>query len=428
MKCSRFRAAYAALLLAASCAAPAREAARDAQLESISAAWLAPFLARVEAVRGLRFVHSVTAWQVAPGALPALLERELDRSASRQEITRESELAASLGLLPPGFDLRAAVLHFEAEDAAGFYSPLAGRIYVVDGEASAGGRSGDALLVHEVAHALQAQHSGLFPALIGIRGDDDLVFALSALLEGEATYIELEDAEAQGGVARPTPAAFAQRFSVAAIAPQLPRVLAETFVAPYSLGYALAEGLAARGGASALDAAYRDPPLTSEELRHPRQYFDAASREPLAELPREPRLDSCRVLTSNCYGELGVQAWLEDLGANAEEASRAATGWDADRAWRFACGARRASAWLLEYDDEQQALELALAVRALKPATNALALELSLRAGRLLVSTGLDAAQRAQLLAAPEARRFERLGDYLAAHPDVRACARRLLP
>jgi hypothetical protein len=413
-----------AALLAAGCEAPSPAANGGTGAERVSSAELAPLAARAEAARGLRFVRAVEGWRVRDAALAGILERELDRSISPGEIALDAQLAGSLGLLPRGFDLRAALVAFQMANAGGFYSPPDGRLYIVDGAASAGGQGADALAVHELAHALQAQHSELFAVLLGLRGDDDLGFALTALLEGEATFVELADAAERTGSARPTPAEFAAQFPSAAAVPELPRVLAAGTLAAYPLGYALANGLVARGGTRALGAAYRDPPLTSEELLHPDRYLEGR-REPFAELPREPRLASCRALSSSCYGELVVRAWLEDRGASAGDASAAAAGWDADRAWRFDCAAHAASAWLLELEDEREARELERELRDLAPAVDGEALALTLSGARLLVSQGLGETQRGQLLALPAPREFQNLAEILAAHPEILRRGRR---
>jgi hypothetical protein len=403
----------------------ARAPASDAQLVRLGPATLAPFAARVESARGLRFVRAVSGWRVSPSALPGVLARELDRAATSAEIARDAELATSLGLLPPHFDLRSAVLAFQVESAAGFYSPLRDRFYLVDGGASAGAESRDALFVHELTHALQAQHAALFDAILGIRGDDDLLFALTALLEGEATFVELSDAAQRAGAARPTPAEFAARFPSAAVAPQLPRAVAEAFVAPYPLGYALVDALVARGGLAALDAAHADPPLTSAALLHPERHLPAA-HAPLTELARAPRLAGCRALASTCYGELTVRVWLEELGAGALPAARAADGWDADRAWRFDCAGAAASAWLIALGSEAEASELAELLLALAPRAGGDPLAIAQQDARVLASRGLgDEAARA-LLELPAPRRFASLAQYLAAHPDVGERARRL--
>jgi len=413
-----------ALLLAGGCGAPPPGAAGGTGTERLSATQLLPLAARVEEARGLRFAHAAEGWRVSDVARLGILERELDRSISRAEIARDAQLAASLGLMPRGFDLRAAVIAFQAENAAGFYSPHDDRLYVVDGAASAGDPSVDALFLHELAHALQAQRSGLFEVLLGLRGNEDLSFALTALLEGEAIFVEVSDAAAQSDVERPTPAEFAERFATVAAAPELPRFVAETMFAAYPLGYALVDGLVARGGTSTLDAAYRDPPLTSEELLHPERYL-GGRREPFGEFPREPRLRGCRARSTSCYGELAVRAWLEEQGAGADAAARAAAGWDADRAWRFDCGTHAASAWLLEYDDEREARELERELRALAPAVAGEALALAQDGARLLVSQGLSEAQRGELLALGGPREFHGLEELLAAHPELRRSSRR---
>jgi hypothetical protein len=219
----------------------------------------------------------------------------------------------------------------------------------------------------------------------------------------------------------------AKRFPATALAPQLPRAVAEALVAPYPLGYALADALVARGGVGEFSAAHADPPLTSEALLHPERYLDATQREPLAELTREPALPGCRVVATNCYGELTVRAWLEQLGAEPQRALEAAAGWDADRAWQFACGERSASAWLLAYDDEAEAAELFVLLLASRPRAFLTGpLSVARDGTRVLVSSALAPAERAQLLASAEPRRFATLAAYLAAHPEVAARARKL--
>jgi hypothetical protein len=424
---ARWRASIAAPLLAVACEAPPRAQAVAAGVEALPAALLAPYAARVEAARGLRFRRVAPGWRVPDSALRGLLERELDHTATPEELASDAALAAALGLLPPDFELRAALLGFQAANAAGFFSPRTRELYVVDGAASAGGEDVDALFVHELTHALQAQQGRAFDVLLGLRGDDDLAFALTALLEGEATYVELSDAARQRAAPRPSPEAFAARFPGAESAPELPRVVAEPLLAAYPLGYALVDELVARGGARSLGRATADPPLTSEELLHPEKYLDGP-REPLAELAREPALPGCRVLATTCYGELVVRAWLAAQGAPAESAAGAAAGWDADRAWRFACdGGGAAAAWLLVYEDAAEARALEDALRELAPTAGGEALALARHGTRLLVSRGLAAPQRERLLALASPRELRSLAAYWAAHSEVRERAREAL-
>ncbi len=388
-------------------------------------ATLAPLRARVEAARGLPFRRPVRALTVREDQVEALLGAELDRTLPPDERAREQALATGLGILPAGVDLRLALLAFTAKSVAGFYSPREGRLYVVEGAAAAAGGGGEDVLVHELAHALQDQHSELLGVLLGITDNGDLGFALSALLEGEATYVERADAAQATGSDRISPAALGALFRAdppAADGP--PLFVRETIVRVYPLGYALADALARSGGERALDAALADPPLSSEQLLHPERYLDPALRAPLVLLPTAAAAPGCAQLGSNSYGELGVQVWLRETGLVEGAAAVAADGWDGDRAWRFACDGDPRVAWLVQLSDEREANELDAAFRSRLEWRGDLALRADRAGARVLLSAGVPESERARLLALPEAGRAASLAAYLAAHPEVRARAR----
>jgi hypothetical protein len=395
------------------------------QLAPISHERLAPFIARVEAVRGAHFVETVRAFEIATADVPRLLDAEIERFAPREQLAAESRLAAALGFVPAGADLRALLLELASDSIAGMYSQADRAFYAVAGAESAGAASGGALEVHELVHALQDQRGELLGALLGLAGDDDLAFALTALLEGEATWVELRDAAARGGPAPPGPAAFAARFRAQIASLEgYPRLLAETTTAPYPLGYALADALAQRGGSTALDAASADPPLSSEELLHPEQYLGGAPRTPLAQLPRAPLVPGCSVVATNTYGELGVRVWLLDRGVSAADAELSAGGWDGDRAWLLACSGEERAAWLLQSADAAAAERLARVMRARAASLGAFTLDASDR--RVLLARKLSAPHRAQLLMLAEEPRTASFAAYLRARPEVLARAREL--
>jgi len=391
-------------------------------------AMLADLAARAEAARGLRFPAPIEAERLAPRRVRAVLAEELDVAASAEDFARSEALAHALGLLPPETSLRESLLDFQAGAVAGFYTPLRRRLYVVsDGPVAAGLPVPVAtVFVHELVHALQGAHSPLLDVLIGLEDHDDLAFALGALLEGDALWAAFRDQQTQTGVAPLAAAEMQADFDLEArsAGTQAPRLLRETFLLQYPLGYAVAEALAARGGSAALDAALRDPPLSSEELLHPRPYLGDAPRTPLAWLALEPEglgLAGCRALARNAFGELGLRVWARERGVSEPRAAGAAEGWDGDRAALFECDDGNRVAWLVQFDTEVDALEFESVAR---PAAGAgLAAERSGR--RVLLSRGLSAEERGAALAAPE-RRFHDLGAYLAARPEVLARAARL--
>jgi hypothetical protein len=429
----------AALAFAAACARPDVPEDRGATLAR-----------RAEDARGLRFREPLVPRLVDELEAERVLALELDVAYPGGALARDSRAAQMLGLLPPGTDLRETILRFGREAVVGFYAPVMRRLYVVGREwpqqPQADRVEFESVVVHELAHALQDQHDDRIAAVLGLRERDDLSFALGALLEGEALYVEYADAERAEGRARPEPAAIARLLSArfaAAEYPDVPRAVREPFVLQYPLGYALVDALVREGGVRRLDEAALAPPLSSEQLLHPEKYLDPARRDaPLClSLPAEglaPAPD-CLELHQQSYGELALRLWLsERLGAEPgadshveAEAAAAAEGWAGDRAVFFECAAGGAFGWLVRFDSPEEAREFsASAERALEELEESAGLAGPARAelsgDAVLVSAGLDASGRDRILRGARAETHADLAAFLAAHPEVLDRARSL--
>lgn len=378
--------------------------------------------ARAEEARELPFRAPVEALEVEAAGVRKLLAREFDRLTPADRMRNEEALAKALGFLPEDADLRALVLSWSAKAVAGFYTPTGGRLYVVKGASGAGSGDGGAVLVHELAHALQDQHTPLITVTMGLRANDDLVFALGAFLEGDALFTELRDEAERSGFPQPTGAEFASRFEHDAPAGKgVPRLLRESFLRQYPLGYALAHELVSRGGVAALTAALDDPPLTSEELIHPERYLERSRRRPLTLFPEasDGFAPECEAVVSTSYGELGLGVWLVEAGIVESEARVAADGWDADRAWLLDCPGDRALVWLIQLDTEEEAAELhATALRANGPDSIADA-TLEQEGRRVLLSVGLADRARGVLLHDLPLHRYDGLRALLRERPEI---------
>jgi hypothetical protein len=276
--------------------------------------------------------------------------------------------------------------------------------------------------VHELAHVFQAAHSRLGDVTLGLRDQDDLGFALGALLEGDALWTSHRDAELREGTPPPSAEAYALEMGASwaeAAYPDVPRLVREPIILQYTLGYALAVQLAERGGAAALHAALLDPPLSSEQLLHPERWLDPATRDAptFLALPETPA-GGCEPLAAATVGELGLRIWLAERrgGASAREAP--AAGWDGDRVQAYQCAEGIAFAWWLRFDGAADAQEFAVVAA---DAVQGLADEPRVdRAGAdVWISAGLPEAERARLRAEGRAHERADLGAFLAAHPDV---------
>ena len=411
----------AALAVAAGCT--------FSQPRAIDEDFLAPLVERAERARGLRFPAPIQAERVPVGGVRALLERELDAGYGPDDFARAEALDRSLGLFSGDRPLRDALLDLQAGTVAGFYTPLGKKLYVVHDGALEHPLPPlvASVAVHELVHALQGATSPLLDVLIGLNDHDDMSFAIGALIEGDALWATFRDQAEKEGVEPPRPDVLKRDTRIDepdAPGAGAPRLLREPFLLQYPLGYAIADTLASRGGTAALDAALRNPPLSSEELLHPDGYLGIATRTPLAWLDVTAEalgLPACTLFSANTFGELGLRIWLREHGASEARAAGAAEGWDGDRAAVFQCPSGPALAWLVQLDAEVDAVELASLAEAL--ARDGLAL---LRTGRrVLISRGLLEAAQAAALAVPE-RRFADLASYLAARPEVMERALRL--
>ena len=161
--------------------------------------------------------------------------------------------------------------------------------------------------------------------------DGDATRARLALVEGDATLATLDVVDTDGDFLRPTAlVALADRLRAAAGEGRPPSLAAlSRFI--HVDGFLFVAGVRARQPWSAVDALWRDPPASSEQVLH-RAKYDACENPipvPEAVLPAVAGFD--RPKASDVMGELVVRAWLSTA-LPADVAARAAAGWAGNRA------------------------------------------------------------------------------------------------
>jgi hypothetical protein len=190
--------------------------------------------------------------------------------------------------------------------------------------------SEEIVYAHEYTHALQDQHFGL-DRFFSDELNADQAIAAQSLLEGDATlvmsayqYSEVTDSELEYMAYR---ASFVEREVIDAASPSL-GVL--TFF-PYLQGSYFVYTLWIEGGFDwdKVDAAYNDPPLSSEQVMHPEKYLvDAPQTITMPDLG--PTLgENWHKVDQNVLGEIGLLVWLLDH-LEWTSAAEGAAGWDGD--------------------------------------------------------------------------------------------------
>jgi hypothetical protein len=147
---------------------------------------------------------------------------------------------------------------------------------------------------------------------------------------------------------------------------EMPAVLRESLLFPYTSGLAFVQGLQAAGGWQAVNDAFAKPPASTEQVLHPAKY--ASGEAPLkVDLPNDlaTRLGTgWKVGLEDTLGEFQLKVWLANAGAGkgAGVADAAAAGWGGDRV-ALLDGPDGAAAVVISttWDTAQDALEFASA-------------------------------------------------------------------
>lgn len=349
-------------------AAPASTPAPSQKVDSRKAGVLLEHIQRVleqaGTLRGLPPKRPVTGAVLTRPELLAALKAHVQREVPHEAIVREGNALKLAGVLDKQLDYETIMFRLLEEQLAGFYSPndetmsLAGDL---DEDMA------DATLIHELIHALQDQYFDLKPGSKYRPGQSDRSFAHSALAEGDATSAMTDFMMGSGTQSVPS-----EKVEAAMTAAMLtsmpdfaPAVLQRSLVAPYVTGLRFVNAQRRKGGWDAVNAAWKAPPLTSEQILHTDKY---EAHEPALEVPAPSatafgpgyvREDD------DSSGELGYQLVLESwLGHR--RAAELARGWGGDRSAMLRESGSGAIAMIehLRYDADMhpQALKLARAV------------------------------------------------------------------
>ena len=243
-----------------------------------------------------------------------------------------------LGLIAGAADYTKLWAAGAASAPSATYDPATQRLLVPDFLPLDGQR---VALIHEIAHAVTDQRFDLRRFLAPSSDaataplDGDATRARLALVEGDATLATLEVVDRSGAFLRPTAlGALADRLRATAGEDQ-PPWLAEMTRFMHVDGFLFVARVRARQPWSAIDALWRDPPASSEQVLHRDKYesCEAPIAVPESAFPPLPGFD--RPKASDVMGELVVRAWLATA-LPPEIAARAAAGWGGDRAALYA--------------------------------------------------------------------------------------------
>ena len=315
---------------------------------------------------------------------PQLLDEDELRERTETSFTEDNPpelieanevLYRALGMFGEDESLRDLYVELLGDQVAGFYDPEVDELFVVSRSGGLGVEE-RVTYAHEFTHALQDQHFDLESFGLTEVGQGDRNTAVLALIEGDATAVMSFWAQSaltpdellelvQAGL-DPTASEVLNR---------MPPILRESLTFPYERGLQLVLGLQLEGGWDAVNAAYEDPPASTEQVLHPEKYADREA--PIdVELPADLAAgmgDAWRITYEDTFGEFQFGVWLRNAIGRADDGNAGAAGWGGDR---FAVLEGPDDAWALvmatQWDDAAEAAEFEdVATEALADANGA---------------------------------------------------------
>ena len=317
-------------------------------------ALLAEIERRVVEERGLNEAKEAQRRIVSKDELRRMLGEQFKEEEDLEEMEITQALLITVGLLEEGQDLRQLLIDLRAGQVAGQFNLETGELNIVsEGEF---GILEEWTYAHEYAHALQQGTFDILHKRESVEDDSEASAALTALIEGDATLLaalyttkylsfqELSRAAAEAGDSEGLDEA--------------PLVLRESLFFPYTAGVSFTVSLFQQGGWSAINQAYADPPVTTEQILHPEKY--TAREGPLeVTLPEiAPSLgEGWELADEETFGEFDLTLLLR-LHISDGDAQRAAAGWGGDR-YAFLRGPEGQAAFVdhIRWDTPQDAEE-----------------------------------------------------------------------
>jgi hypothetical protein len=286
---------------------------------------------QVTPLRGLTPLKSVPRQFMNHDQLRAYYTDLLEKEWSPEDEQRQRAILRALDMPAANGDLRQAEVDDMVKNVLGFYDHNTKQLVVITDRAQMGVRD-RVTYAHEFTHSLQDQYYDLNALFARARGNGDYENAIRAVVEGDATLT-------MGLYARKNLTAMDianyqleefQSIDLSGMFSGGSGPLTESAAYfPYREGASFVAMLYQDGGWDAVNAAFKNPPRSTEQVLHPEAYL--AGEEPIAvRLPSLQLGGSWHTLAEDTLGELYTRIYLEGF-LPFEQAIPAGMGWGGDR-------------------------------------------------------------------------------------------------
>lgn len=288
-------------------------------------------------IRGLSMTGPVERTLITINELEDIVVNDFFSDYTDQDARQDVLILSQLGLVPGGFDLKEFYTDLYSEQISGFYDNETKEMFVVQGGVFGGGEK--LTYAHEFTHVLQDQvynfDEGLDYNEDSCEADSERCAAIQALIEGDASLTEIS--WFQTYATREDFKKLMETYDnfTSPIFDAAPPFMAADLYFPYEKGFAFVELLYNEGGFEAVDAAFQDLPVSTEQIMHPERYPQDAPQAVLLSDLSGVLGNEWTLFDQNIMGEWYTylilnQAYDEDHRLEDALAEEAAEGWGGD--------------------------------------------------------------------------------------------------
>lgn len=310
---------------------------------------------KLEKLRGLPMDKPVPAELQSTDEFRKFVQRELEKELPKEKAEKLQTALLHIGIYKKAIDLPKVLEQTMTSQAAAYYDPATKKFFIV--MAPDNDTMLDTISAHELTHALQDHTFDLQKYMVPTL-DDDAAIARRFVVEGDATFSMIAylatDAKGPDALAMMMKLVGSQIESMANMSisdysemmkqqaasftgmdadmkksmetlGELPPVIVGPMIDSYMKGAVVSMRAYEAGGWKAIDALYKQPPTSTEQVLHPSTKLIGKREEPKkVTLPKLPGTE----LTQNVMGELQWSIYMQQWDVKQPDT---AAGWGGDR-------------------------------------------------------------------------------------------------
>lgn len=323
----------------------------------------------VETIRGLKFKEKVKTEVQSKEDLRKFIRKSVEEQYGREDAGWYVRALVKVGVLEKDLDLTETMIKLLEGQAAAHYDPESKNCYLLMTDVDP--MMLDTILSHELCHALQDQQFNLLDFVIknttAMKDNGDATLGKECLIEGDATFVMTGWMIAKAGGIMDTAVtdpmvsvainmqgamdydtimtmagsnndpAFGAFNTAMKDMKDLPRYFMESIYYTYIQGSMMVNFIKTKGGWSAVNELYKNPPQSTEQVLHPEKLTGRR------DVPVDVRLPELKTVfpgkwvikEDDVLGELGLrilfELWSAKEGRDPSAISAAAAGWGGDR-------------------------------------------------------------------------------------------------